>query len=286
MRELKGKVAVITGAASGIGRALAERFGAEGMKLVLADVEEKPLGETAEALAQAGMSVLAVPTDVSQAAAVDALAARTLETFGAAHVVCNNAGIGVDGLSWERSIADWEWIINVNLWGVIHGIRAFVPILLRQGEGHVVNTASVAGIVTVPGMGPYCATKHAVVALSECLHHELRLVSGGAGGGRVGVSVLCPGWVKTQLASSERNRPEHLRESSPGSAPQDKTLAQAVRVALAAGIPPAEVAEHTLRAIQEERFYVFTHPALKGAFRRRFDTLIAEQNPTFDPNIG
>jgi NAD(P)-dependent dehydrogenase (short-subunit alcohol dehydrogenase family) len=298
MRELKGKVAVVTGAASGIGRALAERFGAEGMKLVLADVEEKTLGETAEALAKAGASVLAVKTDVSQAAAVDALAARTLETFGAAHVICNNAGVAVGGLSWERSLADWEWVIGVNLWGVIHGVRAFMPILLRQGEGHIVNTASVAGVMTGPGLGPYCATKHAVVALSECLHHELVMTqtrgsagdggegSGETGRGRIGVSVLCPWWVKTQIADSERNRPEHLREASRRPAPQDQMLDQAVRAALATGIPPAEVAEHTVRAIQEGRFYIFTHQAIKGAFRRRFDALLAEHNPTYDPKFG
>ena len=294
MREFKDKVAVITGAASGIGRALAERFSAEGMKLVLADVDEKTLGDTAEALRQAGTSVQVVPTDVAQATAVEALAARTLETFGAAHVICNNAGVVVSGFSWERSLADWEWIVGVNLWGVIHGIRAFMPILLRQGEGHIVNTASVAGVMTGTGMGPYCATKHAVVALSECLHHELALIQGGrsAGGGgeqsggRIGVSVLCPAWVKTQIADSERNRPEHLREPPRPAAPQEQKLTQAVRAALAAGISPAEVAEHTLRAIQEERFYIFTHPAIKGAFRRRFDALLAEQNPTFDPKFG
>ncbi|HEX2570827.1 MAG TPA: SDR family NAD(P)-dependent oxidoreductase [Polyangia bacterium] len=294
MRELKGKVAVVTGAASGIGYALAERFCTEGMKVVLADVEEQRLGEAAEALAKTGASVLAVKTDVAQAAAVEALAARALEAFGAAHVLCNNAGVAVGGLSWERSLADWEWIMGVNLWGVIHGIRAFMPILQRQGEGHIVNTASVAGVMTGPGLGAYCATKHAVVALSECLHHELSMVNAqrgaggntGAGGGPIGVSVLCPWWVKTQIADSERNRPDHLREAARQPGRHERTLDQAVRAALATGLPPAEVAEHTVRAIQERRFYIFTHQAIKAAFRRRFDALLDEKNPTYDPNFG
>jgi NAD(P)-dependent dehydrogenase (short-subunit alcohol dehydrogenase family) len=274
MREFKNKVAVITGAASGIGRALAERFGAEGMKLVLADVNEKPLIETAEALKKNGASVLAVPTDVSQAASVEALAARTLETFGAVHVVCNNAGVGVGGVSWEYELSTWEWIVSVNLWGAIHGLRTFVPILLRQGEGHIVNTASIAGVVTIPGLTPYCVTKHAVVALSECLHHELTRM----GGGRVGVSVLCPGAVKTGLVDCERHRPRQLRGTRPPT-PAEQAIDRAIRDSNEMGMDPAKVAEQTLQAIQEERFYVFTHPEVKPAFRQRFDELLAEKGP-------
>jgi NAD(P)-dependent dehydrogenase (short-subunit alcohol dehydrogenase family) len=277
MREFKGKVAVITGAASGIGRALAERFAAEGMKLVLADVEDKALIETVEAIKKTGASVVAVPTDVSQAAAVEALAARTLEAFGAVHVVCNNAGVGLGGVSWEYELSTWEWIIGVNLWGAIHGLRTFVPLLLRQGEGHIVNTASIAGVVTMPGLTPYCSTKHAVVALSECLHHELSQVSG-AGGARVGVSVLCPGAVKTRIVDCERNRPRHLRGSRPPT-PSEQAIDRAIRDSNEGAMEPAEVAEKTLQAIREERFYVFTHPEIKSEFRRRFDELLEEKGP-------
>ncbi|HEX2570826.1 MAG TPA: SDR family NAD(P)-dependent oxidoreductase [Polyangia bacterium] len=277
MREFKGKVAVITGAASGIGRGLAERFGAEGMKLVLADVEEKALFETAEALKKTGASVLAVPTDVSQAAAVEALAARTVETFGGVHLVCNNAGVGLGGLSWEYELSTWEWIVGVNLWGVIHGLRNFVPLLLRQGEGHIVNTASMAGVVTMPGLAPYCATKHAVIAMSECLHHELSQVSA-AGGARVGISVLCPGAVKTRIVDCERNRPRPLRGSRPPTA-SEQAIDRAIRDSNESGMDPLQVAELTLQAIREERFYVFTHPEIKPAFRQRFDELLEEKGP-------
>src|ERR1019366_5622775 len=170
MRELRGKVAVVTGAASGIGRAMAERFAREGMKLVLADVQEKALSEARDAIASGGVEAIAVPTDVSKWEQVDALAKRTFEAYGAAHVLCNNAGVGVGGVAWEMSGADWDWVVGVNQWSVVHGIRAFVPRMIAQGEGHVVNTASMAGLVTAPGMSVYCATKHAVVAISECLH--------------------------------------------------------------------------------------------------------------------
>ena len=204
MRELRGKVAVVTGAASGIGRAMAERFAREGMKVVLADVQEKPLAEAREASAAAGAEVIAVPTDVSKWEQVEALARRAVEAFGAAHVLCNNAGVAVGGVAWETPVADWEWILGVNQWGVVHGIRAFVPRMIAQGEGHVVNTASMAGLVSAPGMSAYCATKHAVVTISECLHHDFA-ITGNAG--TMHVSVLCPGWVKTNIAESVRNRP-------------------------------------------------------------------------------
>src|SRR5579885_2688083 len=168
MEEFRDRVAVVTGAASGIGRALAERFAAAGMKVVLADVEQGALASAERALASGGARVLAVPTDVSKASDVEALAQRTLEAFGAVHVVCNNAGVSVGGLAWEVTLADWEWILGVNLWGVIHGIRTFVPILLRQGEeGHVVNTASMAGLVSGPGLAPYNVTKHVFAAVRD-----------------------------------------------------------------------------------------------------------------------
>ncbi len=209
MDDFEGKVAVVTGAASGIGLAMADRFAREGMRVVLADVEREPLERAAQALAEefGADSVLAVPTDVRDEDAVDALAASTFERFDTAHVLCNNAGVGVGGLSWTVPADRWRWIVDVNLLSVAHGIRAFVPRMIEQGEGHVVNTASAAGILTGPGMSPYFATKHAVVALSESLYFDLHLV-----GAPVGVSVLCPEWVRTRIAESERNRPDGVGE--------------------------------------------------------------------------
>ncbi|HLM64031.1 MAG TPA: SDR family NAD(P)-dependent oxidoreductase [Acidimicrobiales bacterium] len=219
MESLEGKVAVVTGGASGIGLGLARRFLADGALVTIADVEDAALGEAAAALSDehGGDRVLAVRTDVRDPEAVEALAEATFERFGTAHVVCNNAGVGVGGLTWTIPADRWRWIVEVNLLGVANGIRSFVPRLIEQGEGHVVNTASSAGILTGPGMSPYFATKHAVVALSESLYFDLQYVDGGDG---VGVSVLCPEWVRTRIADSERNRPEDvsamvLPESAP-----------------------------------------------------------------------
>jgi NAD(P)-dependent dehydrogenase (short-subunit alcohol dehydrogenase family) len=280
MRELRGKVAVVTGAASGIGRAMAERFGREGMKLVLADVQEKPLAEARDAIARGGVEVLAVPTDVSKWEQVEALAKRAFEAYGAAHVVCNNAGVGTGGVTWEMSAADWEWVFAVNQWSVVHGIRAFVPRMIAQGEGHVVNTASIAGLLSAPGMGAYCATKHAVVAISECLHLDLA-VTGNAS--KVHVSVVCPAWVKTSIADSERNRPASSPRRAGDRSPQELMLEQLVRAAVAGGIPAEEVAEQVLQAIVEERFWVLTHPKTKKAVERRMRGIVEGKAPEFDP---
>jgi NAD(P)-dependent dehydrogenase (short-subunit alcohol dehydrogenase family) len=280
MRDLKGKVAVVTGAASGIGRAMAERFARERMRIVLADVEATPLAQAREEIGRGGVEAIAVRTDVSRWEQVEELARRTFEAFGTAHVICNNAGIGAGGASaWETSMADWEWTIGVNLWGVIHGVRAFVPRLVEQGEGHVVNTASIAGLVTVPGMAPYCVTKEGVVALSECLHHDLTLKTGG----KVKVSVLCPAWVKTKISESERNRPG----SSPRAArseptEQERMIEGAVRAAVANGIPPEAVAEKVLLAIVEERFWILTHSKTKKRIERRMRGILDGAIPQFD----
>lgn len=231
MREFAGKVAVITGAASGIGFALAERAAGAGMRLVVADVEEPALARAEAMLRAAGATLRAVPTDVARAPDVEALAQATLSAFGAVDLLCNNAGVSLPRTVTSASLADWEWILGVNLWGVIHGVRTFLPIMLAQGtEGHVVNTASLAGLVAGT-LGPYSVTKHAVVALSESLYYTL------AGqGAKVGVSVLCPGYVVTRIAEAARNRPAGGSAGPPD--PEAEARAAAARRAVAAGTPP------------------------------------------------
>lgn len=261
MDELTGKTAVITGGASGIGFALAERFAAEGMRLVLGDIEEAALDGAAERLAAAGAEVLAVPTDVSDAAAVDALAAATFERFGTAHVVCNNAGVVVGGPAWEIPLAEWEWILGVNLEGVVHGIRAFVPRLVEQGEGHVVNTASIAGLGPLPFTAPYTATKHAVVGISASMFHELALL-----GSSVGVTVLCPGFVPTNLLDAGRNWPERLGPArDPESDPMAKFVIDLAQSMMDAGPPLTVLSEKVVDAIRSRRFLVTTDEELARA---------------------
>jgi NAD(P)-dependent dehydrogenase (short-subunit alcohol dehydrogenase family) len=255
---------VVTGAASGIGFGLARRFATEGMKVVMADVEEPALKLAADELEADGAEVLAVVTDVSDHDAVHALAAATFDRFGAAHLVCNNAGIGTGGLAWEISEAQWRWIVGVNLMGVVHGIQAFVPRLVEQGEGHVVNTASAAGLVTGPGMSPYFATKHAVVALSESLAADLVGV-----GSNVGVSVLCPQWVKTRISDSDRNRPPDVEPIVDESTPDGAAVRGRIRSLVATGIEPSEVADQVVDAIRSDRFYILTHPGTVEAARQR-----------------
>ncbi len=282
MKELGGKVAVVTGAASGIGRAMAGRFAAEGMKVVLADVEKDALARAEAEMKAAGATVLAVPTDVSRGGEVGALARRTVDAFGAVHVLCNNAGVSpVMGASWELTEADWQWVLGVNLWGVLHGIRAFVPIMLTQdSEGHIVNTASMAGLV---GGGPWWSTygvaKHGVVNLSESLHRELA-----AAGSRVKVSVLCPAWVKTQLMDADRNRPSALRNApgAGGPPPQAALMEQAVRQFVVGGTDPAEIAALVVDAIRDEKFYILPHPEWKEQIRTRMEGIIEERNPAVE----
>jgi NAD(P)-dependent dehydrogenase (short-subunit alcohol dehydrogenase family) len=282
MRELKGKVAVVTGAASGIGRALAERFARAQMNVVLADIEEKPLGEARDAIAALGANAIAVRTDVARWQDIEQLARRTFDTFGTAHVVCNNAGIGMGGPAWELSRADWEWILGVNLWGVVHGTCAFVPRMVEQGEGHVVNTASIAGLISSPGMSAYCATKHAVVGFSECLHHDLHLLAGG----KVKVSVLCPAWVKTKISDSERNRPASMQDHpARDRTPQELMLADWTRSAVESGIPPHVVAEKVHSAIVEERFWVLTHSKTKKLVEHRMQGILEDRDPEFESGI-
>ena len=272
MKDLQGKVAVITGGASGIGRAVAERAAGEGMKIVLGDIEEGPLKEAVDELTGRGVEALGVVTDVSDAASVRELRDRTLDRFGAVHLVHNNAGIGLGGPIWEVSEEDWRWILGVNLWGVINGVAAFVPALIEQGEGHVVNTASIAGLIAAPFLGPYNATKQAVVAISETLYKDLQAV-----GAPVGVSVLCPGFVRTRIAESERNRPPW----APGrDVPGADELRGAVRSMVDGGIEAAAVAERVIDAVRADTFYILTHPELDDAVATRFEDIMVGRPPS------
>ena len=272
MKEFRDRVAVVTGGASGIGRALARRFAREGMKLVLADIEEPALEDAVKEFEAAGAETLGVVTDVTQAESVDALAKQTLERFGAVHIVCNNAGVFSGGLAWECSVADYEWVLGVNMWGVIHGVRSFVPILVEQdAESHIVNTASMAAVTTLPMSSAYHMSKHAVLALSECLYKELAAQ-------KVGVSVLCPEMVATNIADGERNRPAALVDAAPAAS---KTLVQqAIKEALARGLSPDVLAERTFEAIRAERFYILAEDTWRDACNARLDEIREGRNPT------
>lgn len=279
MRELRGRVAVVTGAASGIGRALAEGFAREGMAVVAADLEGAPLREVERSLAASGARALGVPTDVARADQVSALAERALGAFGAVHVVCNNAGVFAAGPSWQAPLSDYEWVLGVNLFGVIHGVRTFVPILLEQNvESHIVNTASMAALTSMPLTAAYTASKHAVLALSETLYHELR-----GRGAPIGVSALCPEAVATGIGHSDRSRPPHLqRKAGEGEGPEFALVEQAIRGAIAQGTPAGRIAARVVRAIREDRFYILPEgddPWL-GACDARLEDVRARRNPT------
>jgi NAD(P)-dependent dehydrogenase (short-subunit alcohol dehydrogenase family) len=282
MQDLEGKVAVVTGGASGIGLGLAWRFAGERMRVVLADVERAALDEATAELANAfgADNVMGVPTDVGDDEAVDALAAAAFERFGTVHVLCNNAGVGVGGLTWTVPPDRWRWAVDVNLLGVARGIRAFVPRMIEQGEGHVVNTASAAGILTGPAMAPYYATKHAVVALSESLHFDLQLI-----GATVGVSVLCPEWVRTNIADSERNRPSDVAPVESGPVPGVDVDPEMIRALIQGlidgGMDPGDVAAQVVDAIRTGRFWVLTHAATVEAARQRWDAIASDGQPVF-----
>jgi len=275
VKKLRGKVAIVTGAASGIGRALAERFAREKMKVVLADIEEPALVAATRALTARGAKALGVPTDVSSAADVERLAARARDAFGAVHVACNNAGVITGGTLWEAPLADYAWLLDVNVWGVVNGIRAFVPILLEQEEGHLVNTASMAGLTSLPFSGIYHMTKHAVVALSECLYHELRVK-----GSRVGVSVVCPEGVATRIDEASRNRPAEQRGAG-GLTPEGELVMKALAETVRKGVTPEVIAERTLNAIREDRFYVLPDGVWRRMAETRCEDVRLGRNPTF-----
>lgn len=276
MKEFRNKVGVITGAASGIGRAIAERCVQEGMNVVLADIEELALAETEADMKAAGANVMAVLTDVSKASEVEALALRTLDAYGAVHLLCNNAGVAAGSTVWESTPNDWEWVLGINLWGVIHGLRAFVPIMLEQDvESHIVNTASIAGLISFFGSAPYHASKHAVVALSEKLHYDMAVR-----GSKVKVSVLCPGWVRTRIIESRRNRPAEL-EDDPAEIVMTPEMAAALeeyRQACEAGMSPDKVANYMFQAIRDEKFYILTHPEFTPHVKARMDAILQGSN--------
>jgi len=276
MRNLAGRVAVVTGAASGIGFAMAERFAAEGMKVVLADVEAPALARAEAALRGKAPGLLATRVDVSRAEDVERLAAETYAAFGAAHVVCNNAGVAVLGAVHEHTLADWQWVMGVNLWGVIHGVRAFVPRMLAGGhEGHIVNTASMAGLTTSAYMSVYDVTKHGVVALSESMYKEFEATDA-----PIGVSVVCPGLIDTNIMRSARNRPEELDEEGKAG-PGAQAFGQALADRLARGYPPSEVASQVVDGIREKRFYVVpAQPEVRQGATVRAQDIIELRNPT------
>ncbi|HTT92421.1 MAG TPA: SDR family NAD(P)-dependent oxidoreductase [Acidimicrobiales bacterium] len=282
MQELRGKVAVVTGGASGIGLAMARRFSAEGMKVVVADIEAPALAEAAGRLRSGGADVLDVVTDVSQAGQVEELAAKTVAHYGAVHVVCNNAGVaGGGGPVWDIPLGEWEWVLGVNLWGVVHGVRSFLPRLLEAGEGHVVNTASMAGLLGLYTSPPYAVSKFGVVALSESLHNQLQIA-----GAPVGVSVLCPAWVRTRIHESGRNRPPGA--GAPVATGLDEPVRQAMERIIESGLGPAVVAEKVLAAVRSGQFYVLPHDDefWLGLIRERTDNIVEGRNPTPAPLPG
>ena len=275
MKEFKGKVAVVTGAASGIGRAIAGRCVSEGMKVVLADIDDANLAVTEAELKHLGGTVLGVTTDVSKRSDVEQLARRTLDAFGQVHLLANNAGVGAGGSAWEATWNDWEWVIGVNLWGVIHGVKVFTPLMLAgNAECHIVNTASAAGLIVGGGSAPYATTKHAVVALSESLYLALQQRNA-----LVKVSVLCPGLVRTNIANSDDHRPANLKNEPVEMSPERRAGLEAFRKFLEASMPPAKVADIVFDAIKNEQFYILTHPEWLEVVRMRTDNLLQMQNP-------
>jgi len=277
VKEFIDKVAVITGAASGIGRAMAERCIQEGGKVVLADVEDEALARTEQELKAKGATVFAVRTDVSKAEDVEALAEKTLNAFGAVHLLFNNAGVGAGSTAWETTQNDWAWTLNVNLWGVLHGIRTFLPIMLAQeGESYIINTSSIAGLLPYHAGAPYQVSKHAVVALSEKLFYDL-----GENESKIKVSVLCPGWVQTRILESGRNRPPELQDNlvEKTNSPSMEATMQAFQQAVENGMPPGNVADHVFNAIQENRFYILTHPEFMPMVKARLEAITTGMNP-------
>ena len=282
IENFKGKTAVLTGAGSGFGLECA-RIGAQlGMNLVLVDVQQDALDKAEQEMTAQGVQVLARKVDVSNAAEMQALADAVKARFGAPHFVFNNAGVGSGGLVWENSLADWEWVLGVNVWGVVHGVRLFTPMMLEAAQrdpayqGHIVNTASMAGLLTAPNMGIYNVSKHAVVALTETLYQDLKLVTD-----QISASVLCPYFVPTGITQSQRNRPAALAEDKPT---QSQMIGQAMSdKAVSSGkVSATEVAQMVFDAIAANRFYIYSHPKAIGSVQTRLEDVLQARNPT-DP---
>jgi NAD(P)-dependent dehydrogenase (short-subunit alcohol dehydrogenase family) len=277
MKDFNGKVAVITGAANGIGFGIAERCAQLGMKVVLAGINEANLATAEEKLKPTGATLFSVRTDVSKREDIEALAQKTLEAFGAVHLLVNNAGVAAGSSVWESTWEEWEWVMNVNLWGVLYGVKVFTPLMLAQNtEAHIVNVASVAGLLPDHPCAPYQVTKHAVVALTESLYYSLAEQNA-----RVKVSVVCPGWVKTSILKAERNRPADL-QNKPGSI-QDKRKRVAayreMKEAMETGMSVQAMTEYIFRAVENEQLYVLSHPEVTPYIQERMDNILRQKNP-------
>ena len=283
MENFAGRVAVITGAGSGLGREFANEAARLGMKLVLADVDAHALEQAADALQAGGADVLAMVCDVRKAAHVEELADAAMIRYGGVHLLFNNAGVATAGLVWEYTEADWDWVLGVNLWGVIHGVRVFTPLMLDAARrdpgyaGHIVNTASMAGLLVPPAMGAYNVSKHAVVALSETLFHDLRLVDA-----KVGASVLCPYFVPTAIAHSERHRPGDLRHDAPPTPGRQAGQALLEQAVAGGTMSAADVARITFDGIRRGDFYICTQPQTLQAVSQRMDAIV-HGDPPADP---
>jgi NAD(P)-dependent dehydrogenase (short-subunit alcohol dehydrogenase family) len=280
MKTFRDKVVVITGGASGLGRQFADVAAREGMKLVLADVQADALERALEALRAQGANAIGQLCDVRKAEQVQALADAAVAEFGAVHLLFNNAGVGSGGLIWENTEADWEWVMGVNLWGVIHGVRIFTKLMLDAAardssfEGHIVNTASMAGLLNAPAMGVYNVSKHAVVSLSETLYQDLQLV-----GAPIGASVLCPYFVPTGISQSHRNRPEDVRMTTGPTASQLAAQAMTDKAVSSGKVSAQDVAEITFKAIADGQFYIYSHPDALAGVRERMEHIVAGTNP-------
>ncbi len=275
LKELKDRVAVVTGGGSGIGLGMARAFAAEGMRVVIADIEDEPREAAVKGLNEGGAEAIGVACDVAKRESVEAVREAALSAFGAVHVVCNNAGVGGGQPVpiWAAPQEDWDWVLGVNLMGVVYGVQTFVPVMLEQGEGgHVVNTASVAGLMN--GMGIYGVSKQGVVGLSEALWRDLEQTNSG-----VGVSVLCPGWVRTRIMEAERNRPEAPRDDVE-LPPDVAARAEFVKGLIANGLDPDVVGRQVADAIKEDTFYILTHPDWNNVIQHRFENILGARPPT------